>query len=198
MKNSVIAGGPCPSFHGLLGNLGRISMACVEFESPKGEQILRASVYRTEAIFADANGHPWRCIFTESDIRKRIEVLIQDAHSLLGPVVDKRKPSDDRARSRKSHWSERHRFLVLLDAAQQSFRMLPAAMKDPWLVAELAAILDIVRIWKHDPHWQSIERSLANPLEFSHTIAVLTVAEHLKNSGHRVELVPTGPDASPD
>jgi len=124
--------------------------------------------------------------------------MIQDAHALLGPVIDKRKPSDDRARSHKSHWSERHRFLVLLDAAEQSFRMLPAAMKDPWLVAELAAILDIVRIWKHDPHWQSIERSLANPLEFSHTIAVLTVAEHLKNSGHSVELVPTGPNASPD
>jgi len=124
--------------------------------------------------------------------------MVRDTYTLLGPVIAKSKPSDERARTRGSHWSERHRLLILLDAGKQSIRTLPGAMREPWLVAELAAILDIVRIWKRDIVWKTVEPSLADPSGFSHLIAMLAVAEHFRNSGHRVELVPTGPNASPD
>jgi hypothetical protein len=131
-------------------------------------------------------------------LQDAVEKTIRDAHDLLGSVLERSMAADKRAKIHKSKWSERHRLHVLMEAANESARILPSKIREPWLVAELRAILDVVKIWKEAPHWHEIESSLVSPSAFSHIVATLMLAEHLRDSGHMVELVPTKSGASPD
>jgi len=133
-----------------------------------------------------------------SYLQTKIEEMISDARRLLGTVIEQTAAEDKKAKARESKWFERHRLHVLVEAAQESLRRLPEEIRDPWLVAELSALLDVIRTWRNDPLWTKIEPSLVNPTEFSHVIATLLVAEHWKGSGHRVELVPTDSRPTPD
>ncbi|SRR2546425_1957810 len=133
-----------------------------------------------------------------ADLSQTIERMIRDAQQLLGSVIEKAGPAYDRARRAKSEWTERHRLLVLIQAAQESLRMLPTSIREPWLLAQLSAVLDVARKWREDPSWKEIEPSLVNASDFSHVISMLMLAERFKAWGHKVQLVANGHNASPD
>ena len=124
--------------------------------------------------------------------------LIQEANKLLREVIQDTEASDNRARSQKAHWTERHRLQVLLEAAEETQKSAPNTIVAPWFLAELAATLDIVRKWRQSPRWPDVEKSLKDKEAFDHTIAMLHVAEHLKMDGHNVQLVKEGLEPSPD
>ncbi|MEM3443003.1 MAG: hypothetical protein QXM86_04010 [Candidatus Bathyarchaeia archaeon] len=128
-----------------------------------------------------------------------IDGLIKQAHALFSNIIEKTKPSDEKAKKHKAKWTQRHRLHVLLDAAYETKKSL---MKNivvaPWFLAELKATVDVVHRWHNDPLWREVEPCLVNPTHFTHTIAKLWIAEHLKSEGHIVKIVPKGPDASPD
>jgi phage FluMu protein Com len=68
----------------------------------------------------------------------------------------------------------------------------------PWFLAELKATVEVIGRWHNEPVWKDIEPCLVNPTHFTHTIAKLWIAEHLKSASHAVKIVPKGADASPD
>ena len=124
--------------------------------------------------------------------------LIQEAYELLPEVISATKESDEKAIRQKVDWANRHRLYVLLQAAQDTANSPPNTLVAPWFLAELKATLEIVRRWRANPLWKDIEPSLKNPTHFNHTILKLHVAEHLQKGGHRVSIVPRGPESSPD
>ena len=117
---------------------------------------------------------------------------------LLGFVIKKAGPADERARLAKSEWTERHPLLVLIQAARESLRLLPGSVREPWLLAQLSACLEVVRKWKEDPGWKGVEPCLVKASDFSHVISMLILAERIKAWGHKVQLVSHGRHASPD
>jgi len=132
------------------------------------------------------------------DLQDTIDTMIREAQELFDAILPKSAGADRRAKVHRSKWSERHRLHVLLDVAKASAGILPNRIREPWLLAELSAIIDVVKIWKKEPNWREIEPSLVNSTDFSHVVATLMVAEHLRESGHKVELIPTRANASPD
>jgi hypothetical protein len=89
-----------------------------------------------------------------TELRLTIEKMIHDAQVLLGFVIKKAGPADERARHAKSEWTKRHPLLVLIQAARECLRLLPGSLREPWLLAQLSACLEIVRKWKEDPGWK--------------------------------------------
>jgi hypothetical protein len=87
---------------------------------------------------------------------------------------------------------------VLLDAAEATRDSLPGAVVNPWLLAELQAVVDVIRRWKQKPDWKEIEPSFEDPNQFRHMIIMLYLAEHLEKNGFTVGVVPTGGCAIPD
>ncbi len=134
----------------------------------------------------------------KSDLQDTIDTMIREAQELFDAILPKSAAADRRAKVQRSKWSERHRLHVLLDVAKASAGILPNRIREPWLLAELSAIIDVVKIWKKEPNWREIEPSLVNSSDFSHVVATLMVAEHLRESGHKVQLIPTTANASPD
>jgi len=128
-----------------------------------------------------------------------INQLINAANNLLSNIINKTKPSDDKAKKHKSKWHERHRLHVLLDVAEETKKTLSKnVVVAPWFLAELKATVEVIRRWHNEPIWKDIEPCLVNPTHFTHTVAKLWIAEHLKSAGHIVKIVPRGVDASPD
>lgn len=117
---------------------------------------------------------------------------------MLGSVIQRARPTYQRAKRAKSTWTERHALLVWIDAAEESLRLLPGSMREPWLLAQLSACLEITRKWRRDSSWIWIEPCLVNSSDFTHTISMLTLAERMKGWGHEVQIIPHGQDASPD
>lgn len=132
-----------------------------------------------------------------NDYKSVVSSLIAETHRLLGEVIRDTEPSDSRAKSQQAPWTDRHRLQVLLEAAKENQKK-PNVAVAPWFLAELAATLDVVRIWNKSPYWQDIEKSLKDRDAFNHTIAMLHVAEHIKMDGHTVQIVKEGRDPSPD
>jgi len=133
-----------------------------------------------------------------SSLYSTIEKMIHDAEELLGVVIKGIGPSYQRARRARVQWTERHRLLVMVEAAQESLRMLPRSVREPWLLAQLSGCLEIVRKWRDDPSWKEIEPCLVNASDFDHVISMLMLAERLKAWGHNVRLITNGRNASPD
>ncbi|MGD0779996.1 MAG: hypothetical protein ABR954_04340 [Dehalococcoidales bacterium] len=132
------------------------------------------------------------------EFREVVSELISGANELLGEVIRDTKLSDNRAKAQKTHWTERHRLQVLLEAAEETQKSAPNTIVAPWFLAELAATLDVVRKWRQNPCWPDIEKYLKDREVFNHTIAMLHVAEHLKMGGHDVQVVKEGLEPSPD
>jgi phage FluMu protein Com len=129
----------------------------------------------------------------------QIDELIRQANDLLPDVIEKTKPSDERAKKHKLNWTKRHRLHVLLDAAQETKeKLIENIIVAPWFLAELKATVEVINRWHNDPLWREVKPCLVNPTHFTHTIAKLWIAEHLKSMGHVVKIVPRGDDASPD
>ncbi len=120
-----------------------------------------------------------------TDLRLTIEKMIQDAQPLLGATIKKAGLAYKRAKRAKSEWTERYRLLVLIQAAQESLRMLPGSMREPWLLAQLSACLEVVRKWREDPSWKEMEPCLVNASDFSHVISMLML--FLLNRGFPLE-----------
>jgi len=133
-----------------------------------------------------------------TNLRLTIEKMVQDAQQVLGSVIEKAGPAYARAMRAKSEWPERHPLLVLIEAARESLRMLPGSIREPWLLAQLSACLEVVRKWKEDLRWKEIEPCLVNASDFSHVISMLMLAERLKAWGHNVQLIANGQNATPD
>lgn len=127
-----------------------------------------------------------------------VDQLIDAANHLLPTIIERTKPSDQKSRLQKLRWTKRHRLHVLLEAAHETKKRLPKGIASPWFLAELKAILELVRRWHVKPIWRDIEPSLVNSTHFTHTIAKLHIAEHLMREGHKVEIVPKGKTGSPD
>lgn len=128
-----------------------------------------------------------------------IDRLIKQAYDLLSDVIDKTKASDEKAKKHRLNWTKRHRLHVLLDAAQETRRLLAKnIVVAPWFLAELKATVNVIDRWRDDPLWKDIKPCLVNSTHFTHTIAKLWIAEHLKSAGHKVKIVPKGEKASPD
>lgn len=128
----------------------------------------------------------------------KLQTLINDANELLAPIIEKIKNSDERARLHNSHWSQRHRLLVLLDETNRILENSIVPIDSPLFVAELQDSITIIRKWSKDPLWIGILPSLVNSDHFTHTIAKLHIASHFQETGYKVEIIPRGNDASPD
>ena len=125
--------------------------------------------------------------------------LIQEAHELLSKTINDTKAADDKSKQHRVTWTDRHRLHVLLEAAEETRKNLPKnVVVAPWFLAEFQTTLNVVRIWQKHPQWKEIEPSLKSPTDFTHTILMLHIAEHLERGGHKVDIVPTGKNASPD
>ncbi len=133
-----------------------------------------------------------------SDPKAIIQEMITNAGQLLGPLIGEISASDGRARIHGKKWSGRHRLLVLLEAAERSIEMLPRRIEEPWLLAELWHILRLVEKLKVGPMWPIIKPCLKDPTSFSHSVAVLMMAEHFELGDFQVRLVPNRLEASPD
>src|SRR4030042_3526622 len=125
--------------------------------------------------------------------------LIEEANRLFSTTIERTKMSDDRAKAQHVPWHERHRLHILLDAAKETkescFRNTIVA---PWFLAELKSTIEIAKRWQNEPIWKEIEPAFVNSTNFTHTIAKLHIAEHLKGKGHAVDIIPKGEKASPD
>jgi len=124
--------------------------------------------------------------------------MITKARQLLGSLIEKTAASDSRAKAHGKKWSGRHRLLVLLEAAERSIDSLPKAIEQPWLLVELWHVLRLIEEAKAGPMWSIIEPCLNDATSFSHSIAVLMMADHFDWGGFRVRLVPNREEASPD
>lgn len=128
-----------------------------------------------------------------------IDRLIRQTYDLLSDVIEKTKVSDEKAKKHKLNWTKRHRLHVLLEVAQETKRSLARNIAiAPWFLAELKAIVEVISRWHNDPLWKEIQPCLVNSTHFTHTIAKLWIAEHLKSVGHPVKIVPKGETSSPD
>src|SRR5207247_5422231 len=109
------------------------------------------------------------------------------------------KESDARAKAAGSHWSERHRLHVLLDAAEDAIIATQKGRQIPsLLIEELRGAAEVLRKWSINPNWNQIKPSLYNSEHFTHTIPKFHIAEFFERQGHHIELVPRGKEASPD
>lgn len=134
-----------------------------------------------------------------ANLKEAVDDLIKDAYNILPEIIVKTKPSDDRAKRSRAKWFERHRLHVLLEAAEETSKKIPKnVVSAPWFLAEFKATIEIIHRWQKNPIWKDLEPSLADKNHFTHTIGKLHIAENLLSSGHRVEIVPRGKDASPD
>ncbi len=127
-----------------------------------------------------------------------VQELITRASQLLGPLIEKTTASDTRAKTHGKKWPGRHRLQVLLDAAERSVETLPTAIQEPWLLAELWHVLRLIEKMKPGAMWPIVEPCLRDPRSFSHSIAVLMMAEHFELGDFPVRLVPNRLEASPD
>ena len=82
-----------------------------------------------------------------------VDRLIEEAKELLQEVITSTEASDNRAKVQGVHWTQRHRFRVLLEAAEETRKSLPSAVVTPWFLAELRATLDVVRRWRQSPYF---------------------------------------------
>ena len=124
--------------------------------------------------------------------------MITNASRLLGPIIERTSASDGRAKAHGKKWPGRHRLMVLLDAAERSIKILPREIQEPWLLVELWHVLRLIEKVEAGPMWPIIEPCLKDPGSFSHSIAVLMVAEHFALGDFPVRLVPNHLKASPD
>lgn len=123
--------------------------------------------------------------------------MVGEADSLFGATIRRVRVEDKRKTIARSV-APRHRLLVLLDAAEMTLKGLPKTVTNPWFIAELKAAIEVVRKWKTEPIWKEIEPSLVNSSTFTHTIAMLQLAEHLRREGHQVEVIPASTSPTPD
>jgi hypothetical protein len=134
----------------------------------------------------------------EPDPKIIVTRLITETRRLLSDTIAATQAADNRARQQGLDWTRRHRLHVLLQAAEESCSTLPDVLVAPWFLAELASTLHVVRTWSGETIWKEIEPSLKDPLHFQHTILKLHLAEHLKENGHDVRVVPRAATKSPD
>jgi len=128
-----------------------------------------------------------------------ISQLIEKATRLFPTIIKGVKQSDERAKTQKVPWHERHRLLVLIEVAEEAKRAYKnRVLVLPWFLAELTLIVGIGSRWCKKPIWKEIEPSLVNSTHFTHTISKLVIAEQFERLGHKVEIIPSGTEASPD
>src|SRR3989442_6432324 len=116
----------------------------------------------------------------EDLLRATIEKLIQDAHELMGTIIGRAEPSDQRARRAKVEWTQRHPLLVWFEAAQESLNMLPRAMREPWLPDPASGVFRNNSEWRTGTGWKENEASIVNPSEVSHLNSTLMLAARLR------------------
>jgi len=135
----------------------------------------------------------------DEDFELLLTQLIEKANVLFPSIIKNVKQSDERAKIQKVPWYERHRLIVWVEAAEETRKSYQAkVIVSPWFVAELKWMVEIGSKWCIKPIWKEIEPSLVNSTHFTHTMSKLAIAEHLGRSGHKVEIVPRGAEASPD
>jgi len=128
-----------------------------------------------------------------------VNQLIENATTLFPTIIKGVKQSDERAKTQKVPWHKRHRLLVLIEVAEETkITYKNKVVVAPWFLAELKLIVEIGSRWSNKPIWKEIEPSLINSTHFTHTISKLVIVEHLERSGHKVQIVPRGTEASPD
>jgi phage FluMu protein Com len=130
---------------------------------------------------------------------KEISELITKAYQVLPELIQELKPRDLRAKQSKTSWWNRHRLIVLIDAAEETKQKIPKnIMVAPWFLVELKSVVEIINKWKKEPIWEGIKSSLKDKNHFNHTVGKLRIAEHFKSLEYNVEIVPRNKNASPD
>ena len=127
-----------------------------------------------------------------------IDELIKETEKLFGELIEKTKASDQRSKIQNVKWTERHRLHILLEVARKTKEHLPKEIVAPWFLAELHGTVELIKRWISKPIWKNLEPSLINSTSFTHTITKLNLIEHLREEGHKVEIIPRGLNASPD
>ena len=119
-----------------------------------------------------------------------LEHLLVQASESLGEIIERVRPSDQRAVRAGAGWARRHRLMVMMEAVEHSIAGLATnVVTAPWFIVELKATVDVVKRWSKRPGWDGVVRSLVDPTHFRHTILKLHMAEHLEKDGYSVELV---------
>jgi hypothetical protein len=119
-----------------------------------------------------------------------ISKLLREIDVLLGPTVKQLRAKERRITSAPNP-AERHRLLWLIDEAAKTLKAPPPGVINSYALAELTTVAHVVKVWRNDAHWRTIESSLVNSADFAHTISLLRLAEYFIQTGQETTLIPT-------
>jgi hypothetical protein len=123
-----------------------------------------------------------------------------EVEDLLGESWLSIRKADKRLRLMKPFRS-RHRLSVIADVFEAFLKGETHSSRISPFVAlgELIATRDLFWVWRDDPLWVSLVRSLKNPAEYAHTLVLLALADSLRRNGEYVTLNPIASSGrSPD